>query len=127
VSILINTWNILMPIKRINRTNAEQKIFCNTWNQSGLSKIGFCKQNNISKSALYSWLNKFNNNNEVAEVNKNNIKSPSVKFLQINDVNKSLYHEDNALEIIVPNGIKIRVNASQSNLSVFLQELLKWK
>ncbi len=46
----------------INRTKTEQEAFCKAWKRSGLSKVKFCKQNNISKSALYTWLNKFDSN-----------------------------------------------------------------
>ena len=84
----------------INRTSAEQEAFCKAWKQSELSKIEFCKQSNISKSALYNWLNKFNNNDELSETGtKNTTQSTSIKFLRINDVNsdKSLRHENNAL------------------------------
>lgn len=114
----------------IIRTRAEQETFCKNWKQSGLSKADFCKQNNISKSALYVWLSKFNSNSEVPEVgSKSNIQSTAVKFLRINDINsdKGLHYEDNILAITIPNGIGIKVNLSQNNFNIFLQELLKWK
>jgi hypothetical protein len=114
----------------INRTIIEQETFCKAWKQSGLSKVGFCKQNNISKSALYKWLSKFNSNGEVPEGdNKSDIQSATVKFLQINDVNsdKVLHPVSSVLEITMPNGIGIKTNLSQSNFNIFMQELLKWK
>jgi hypothetical protein len=123
----LNISEHLMPI---NRTSAEQEAFCKAWKQSGLSKTEFCKQSNISKSALYAWLNKFNDTYESSKAdNKNNHQSAAVKFLRINDVNsdRNLRHEDKALEIVIPNGIAIKINLSQNNLNIFLQELLKWK
>jgi len=116
-----------MPINR-NRTISEQKAFCDAWKQSGLSKIKFCRQSNISKSALYTWLNKFNF--EVSKTNNgNDAQSASVKFLRVNDIDSSnsLRHETNALEITIPSGISIKANISQNNLNIFLQELVKWK
>ena len=114
-----------------NRTRAEQETFCKAWKQSGLSKVEFCKQNNISKSALYTWLSKFNGNSEVPEAgNKNSIQSTAVKFLRINNginLDKVLHNANSALEIIMPNGISIKINLSQSNFNILLQELLKWK
>jgi hypothetical protein len=114
----------------INRTRAEQKTFCKAWKQSGLSKVEFCKQNSISKSALYTWLNKFNGNSELPEAdNKSDIQSTAVKFLRINSNNsdKILHPTSNVLEITIPNGIGIKINLSQSDSNIFLQELLKWK
>jgi hypothetical protein len=112
-----------------NRTKTEQEAFCKAWKRSGLSKTKFCKQNNISKSALYTWLNKFGNN-EISKIDdKNNIQVPPVKFLRLKGINSSkiLHQEGNTLEVIIPNGVRIKANASQGNLGIFLQELLKWK
>lgn len=116
----------------ISHTSAEQEAICNAWKQSGISKIKFCKQSNISKSALYTWLNKFNNNVEVPTpktYNKRDIQSTAVKFLRINDINsdKVLHSASSVLEITMPNGVDIKVNLSQSNFNIFMQELLKWK
>ena len=114
----------------INRTKAEQDGFCKAWKQSGLSKVEFCKQNNISKTALYAWLNKFSNNSGTLEADsKNNAHATAVKFLRINSVNsdKVLHPASGVLEITIPNGISIKINLSQSNFNILLQELLKWK
>jgi hypothetical protein len=114
----------------INRARAEQENFCKEWKQSGLSKVDFCKQNKISKSALYAWLSKFNNNSEAPGAdNKSNIQSAAVKFLRINGVNsdKVLHHASSELEITIPNGIGIKINLSANNFNILLQELLKWK
>ena len=115
----------------VNRTKTEQEAFCAAWKQSGMSKVGFCKQNNISKSVLYKWLNKFGDNNKTSEVaNKNDIQATAVKFLRINGVvnaDKVLPVTGSTLEITIPNGIGIKLNLSQNNFNIFLQELLKWK
>lgn len=110
-----------------NKTDEEQKAYCDTWKQSGLSKIKFCKQNNISESALYTWLKKFNNSAITAD--KNSVQSTPIKFLQINNIepNSGVSHRECVLEITMPSGVSIRANTSQNNLSIFLQELLKWK
>ena len=113
----------------ISKTIDEQKAFCNAWKQSGLSKIKFCKQNNISESALYTWLNKFNKNDAIAETNNKTILPASVKFLRINNhiSDSGSCSKSHALEIIMPNGIVIKTNPPQNNFNIFLQELLKWK
>ena len=114
----------------INRSRAEQETFCKAWKQSGLSKTEFCKRNNISKSALYTWLNKFSNNSGVPEAdNKSDIQSTAVKFLRINRVSsdKVLHPASGALEINMPNGINIKINLLQGNFDTLIQELLKWK
>ena len=105
------------------RTSVEQEAFCKAWKQSNTTQSIFCKQNNISVSALYRWLKSFNKNSNIM-----NIKPDPIKFLQINDVgpNKNLYHENN-VEIALPNGISIKTNLSQNSFNIFLQELLKWK
>jgi hypothetical protein len=113
----------------ISKTIDEQKAFCNTWKQSKLSKISFCKQNNISKSALYTWLKKFSKNDETSETSNKNIQPTSVKFLRVNNVNPDSCScsKNSALEIIMPNGIIIKTNPPQNSFNIFLQELLKWK
>lgn len=112
----------------INRTSAEQESLCNAWKQSGLSKVKFCKQSNISKSALYAWLSKFKDNVKATPIIPNT-NPQAVKFLRVNDVSldKNLHCENYALEATIPNGITIKVNIPPNNLNVVLLELLKWK
>lgn len=117
------------------QTKAEQEMLCEAWKQSGLTKVEFCKQNNIGEKSFYRWLSKLDNKNKTEIVGadtaepKNNVEPSPFKFLQINTAtsSKSLYSEKYFLEIFLPNRVNFKVGISQDRINIFLQELLKWK
>jgi hypothetical protein len=117
------------------RTKAEQEMLCEVWKQSGLTKVEFCKQNNIGEKSFYRWLSKLGIKNKTeivgidAAESKNSAAPSPFKFLQINTAasSKDLYSEKCFLEITLPNGISFKADTSQENINNFLQELLKWK
>lgn len=117
-------------------TKDQQEVYCLAWKQSNLPKAVFCKQNNISISALYMWLKKFNtssSNVAATTTNVNNSQaSDAIKFLQINNHNsinldKYSYTQHHAIEVIIPNGIKINITLHPNNFNTLIQELLQWK
>ena len=111
------------------RTKAECKMLCETWQQSGETKIAFCKQNNINKKSFYRWCCKFLNNKVDAAYTQDNIKPTPLKFLPVGNTipKRSFISERGFLEIALPNGINVKSSFSQDNINNILQELLKWK
>lgn len=124
-----------------HRTEEERVTLCQAWQQSGLTKIEFCKQNNIGEKSFYRWLSKLANGSKTdvvdididtdTGVSKNNIDSSPFKFLQVNTGNAISARGSNSekalLEISLPNRITFKVSISQDNINNFLQELMKWK
>lgn len=66
---------------------------------SGMTKKEFCKINNISKSLLYKWLNKFGY--KLSEKQK-------IKLLPVAQEKEA---EKGSLEILLPNGVLVRGDA----------------
>jgi hypothetical protein len=112
----------------INKTYEEQEAYCLDWKRSGLSKADYCKQNKISKSALYNWLNKFKDTKD-HKINDKDAKQPdTIKFLRLNDIKQgNECGNTNVLEILLPNGVRIKVNVPGDDANIFLQELMQWK
>jgi len=112
-----------------HRSAEERGRICEAWKQSGLSKIEFCRQNNIAYTPFSRWLSKFRNSNneanagDVNNVNQDNSKSDAIKFLQVG----TIISERNFLEITLPNSVNFKFHLSQDNINGFLLELLKWK
>jgi len=104
-------------------TDDERKKTCESWKQSGLTKIEFCKQNNIDRRCLYNWLKKFQIGADINDISKSSIKHKSIKFLQVGNI----VPEKSFLEVLLPSGIVFKSTASQDMVNRFLQELLKWK
>jgi hypothetical protein len=112
----------------INRSNAEQEACCLGWKRSGLSKTEYCSQNKISKSALYSWLNKFKDNKELKINGEDAKRTGAIKFLRLNDIKRgNECRGADVLEISMPNGVKLKVNVPESAINIFLRELIQWK
>lgn len=117
------------------RTKAEQEMLCEAWKQSGLTKVEFCKQNNIGEKSFYRWLSKLGNRGKTDIVgvdtveSKNSVGTSAFKFLQINTAisSRDLCSEKYFLEIALPNGVNFKASLSQDHINIFLQELLKWK
>lgn len=111
----------------------ERMAFCAAWKQSGLTKIKFCRENNLSKRTFHKWIKQFqskDNNKIVDAVNsKTDIKSDPIKFLKVCHAMppRKFILEPGLLEISLTNGISLKMAASSDNVNHFLQELLKWK
>jgi hypothetical protein len=94
------------------RYNTEQqKQFCANWQSSGMSKQDFCKANNISKSGLYKWLNKFGYKSSAQD---------EVKFLPIQTEEAIA---ERGLEILFPNGVLVR--GTNKLIKELVRELLQ--
>jgi hypothetical protein len=89
----------------------QQKQFCSNWLSSGMSKQDFCKANNISKSGLYKWLDKFGYKSSSRD---------KVKFLPIQAEEEMT---ETGLEILFPNGALVR--GDNKLITELVQELLK--
>ena len=95
----------------IRYTLEHQKRLCEDWLKSGQSKRDFCKSKNISKSALYKWLDKY--------VEKLPTKA-NVDFLPLS---LETERSGGGLEILFSNGALLR---GDSNLvKELVQELLR--
>lgn len=112
----------------IIKSDTEQEAYCFGWKRSGLSKTDYCKQNKISKSALYSWLNKFKDSKELKINNENGKQASAIKFLRLNDIKQGNEGRDEVvLEILLPNGVRIKANVPGGDTNIFLRELIQWK
>jgi hypothetical protein len=112
----------------INKTYEEQEAYCLGWKRSGISKTDYCKQNKISKSALYNWLNKCKDSKELKINDENAKQSGSIKFLRLNDIKQGKEcRDEDVLEILLPNGVRIKVNVPGGEANIFLRELMQWK
>jgi hypothetical protein len=111
---------------KTKRTTAEWEQVCDKWQQSGLSQREFCRNDGVNISSFNKWLNRKKFGGGVPTTG---ICTNKLKFLHIsNTVSKSnLISERSFLEISLPNGANLKVGLSQNILSVFLQELLRWK
>jgi len=110
----------------------ERMAFCEAWKQSGLTKIKFCKENNLSKRTFHKWIKQFQSNNtKVVDVasSKADIKTDPIKFLKVSHAMpaRNFTLESGLLEISLTNGIALKLVVSQDNINHLLQELLKWK
>jgi len=108
-------------------TPSEEKIqLCKLWQQSDLTKKEFCRLNNINTKAFYRWLDKTRMGSEVNTKAITNEKIAPIKFLQVNKP-VDIANTKQSLEIMLPNGIKIKTDSSLNSFNTLLQELLKWK
>ena len=80
-------------------TEEEQEQLCLAWRRtSGISMKQFCRENKVSKSGLYKWLNKYDSNPVVRE---------ELKLLSAETEDSS---SENMLELLLPNGVLVRGN-----------------
>ena len=90
----------------------ERVKYCENWKTSKQTKIRFCKEHGISKSALHKWLSK--------SANQVQTKESSIKFLPIEAANSKMQH---LVEITLPNGIML--SAEVASLGMLVKELLR--
>jgi hypothetical protein len=108
-------------------TPSEEKTkLCKLWQQSDLTKKEFCQLNNISAKTFYRWLGKTCANNKINTKTIANEKIAPIKFLQVNKP-VDIANTKQSLEIMLPNGINIKIDSSLNSFNTLLQELLKWK
>jgi len=87
--------------------------FCEDWKDSGKTKKSFCKERNISESALRSWLKKYGD--------QDSTKESSIKFLPIETSDSK--PQSHIVEITLPNGVMLSTEVL--SLSVLVKELLR--
>jgi hypothetical protein len=111
---------------RKRRTPKEQQALYELWQQSGLSKTEFCRQNHISTRCMWRWCREFGvkivDNN-----NGNSVQAPvakDIKFYPIGKVSGD-NHKNSFLEITLPNGINCKAQLSEHRINGFLLELFK--
>jgi len=107
------------------RTLNEQRKLYELWQQSGITKSEFCRQNHIGTQSMWKWHKEFGK--EVARDHNCAVKiepTENIKFYQI-DKAVSANRQDNFLEIVMPNGASCKAYLSEDGISVFLRELLK--
>ena len=86
--------------------SVEKRIgFCEKWRASGLTQKVFCEQHGITTKSLSRWL-RFEKNRQV-------------KFLRIADVSNN-----ETVEIILPNRIRIKIAAEKSFFVSLIKGLL---
>jgi len=94
-------------------SEAECIKFCEDWKHSGNPKIRFCKERNISVSALHKWLKKYGDQTKPRESSFKSLPidaAVSEKQLQI-------------VEITLPNGIMLSTEVV--SLGMLIKELLQ--
>ena len=114
---------------RKHRAPQEQKAIYETYKQSGLSVREFCKLNGISNKSLWRWGKEFKQDGGskiAARVTK--IKNPpeNIKFYPIEKSRNSNF-SNTLSEVVLPNGINIKIEISKDDIRNFLQELIKWR
>ena len=109
--------------------------FCAAWKQSGLTKMKFCRENNLSKRTFHTWIKQFqsNDNSKIANAASSEsetvIKTDPIKFLKVRHAipSRNFSLAPSSLEIFLANGAVLKAAMPQENLNNFLQEILKWK
>jgi hypothetical protein len=94
-------------------TTEERKVLCESWRQSGISKINFCKENEVSEYALRKWLKESDGSAKTGS-------TLPIKFLQVTQSAQTR----NLVEAVLPNGIILKFDLCFGGA---LKELLQWK
>ena len=81
------------------------------WRHSGLSRIEYCKQANISYGAFKYWLSKLNSSDDVKT------QFVEAKCSDMQDFGAILL-------VSLPNGVRIGVSAAKSN--ILIEQVLKF-
>lgn len=92
----------------------ERATICSKWKASNLSREDFCRQNNIGLSTLDRWLS-------------DERQAPSAtadKAIQFVSVEKLQIPRSNYLEMILPNGIALKLALQTENVVKLIKELL---
>ena len=125
-----------------HRELMERKALYEAWERSGLTKIEFCKQNNIAKRSFYKWIKQLQNDNylnndgilnNITDIDDGNLETDPIKFLKLSEAyhissQKSFSLESSpsgALEISLPNGTVVKATVSQNHINNFLQEIIR--
>ena len=87
----------------------EMRLIIKKWQDSGLSKYSFCKQNNYSRATLNYWLTKHGYNLNSPLPKKNIPKKQSSKGTCVPVHGCSSPELFSELELEYPNGVKLRL------------------
>lgn len=113
------------------KSRREQRVLCEAWKKSGMTKARFCRQNNIGRRTFHTWLRQLLNDGDNVDVTSDLTTSTDdpIKFLKVCNVmpQRSFTLEHGLMEVSLANGTALKVAVSQDNINNFLQELLKWK
>ena len=86
--------------ERVRRSRAEKAELIATYRQSGQKQREFCQQRGVGLSTLQNYLRRERSNGQ-----------PKQRLLEVEVVPKAMAGASQALEIIAPNGYRIRVVA----------------
>lgn len=103
----------MSTMQRKNSSKEERQQICEEWRRSGLSCTGFCKQRNLSLKKFYRWL--------WEEKRRTQSVAPTIKFLPLT---KSANIQSNYLEVLLPNGIALKLASQAVNVANLIKELL---
>jgi len=113
------------------KSRREQRVLCEAWKKSGLTKAKFCRQNNIGRRTFHAWLRQLRNDGDNIDVTSDapTFTADPIKFLKVCNATpqRSFTLEPGLMEVSLANGTSLKVAVSQDNINNFLQELLKWK
>jgi hypothetical protein len=101
-----------MPRKPSRKEERQQ--ICEEWRKSGLSRTEFCKQRNMNLKKLYRWLWEEKRGTQPAA-------APTIKFLPLT---KLTTIQANYLEVLLPNGIALKLTTQPTNIVKLIKELL---
>ena len=103
----------MSTMQRKSSSKEERQQICEEWRKSGLSRTEFCKQRNMSLKKLYRWL--------WEERSKAQSTTPTIKFLPLT---KPAKIQSNYLEVLLPNGIALKLASQTVNVANLIKELL---
>lgn len=89
-----------MEDRQRRRTREEMFPIVESWQQSGLTKKAFCKEQGIIKSVFFYWYKKYREENE------------SGGFIPLNSGVSHAIAPGHSIEIQYPNGIVLRLPAN---------------
>ena len=92
----------------------ERAIICNKWKASNLPREDFCRQNNVGLSTLDRWLR---------DARQATSAAPG-KAIQFVPIEKPPVRRSNYLEMILPNGIALKLALQTENVVKLIKELL---
>ena len=118
----MNENQVKQPVRRRYRkySKDDKRNYYKAFKKSGLHPIDFCKANGISKSALYKWSKKFQNEDDDFDFSplivKSNSRSPLKQTQNTNDtLQLSIAFTDNPM--------RLSVSMAAHQLVSFIQEI----
>ncbi len=112
----MQNFNLVNKKTPIRISEVAKKELCEKWKISGLDKGSFCKEHNLSRSALYNWCKKFG----IPFCEKSSSFVP-VKVSSKTSI--SNFELNSPVEVFLPNQTMIRVKLPHARLVSFIQEL----